>query len=80
LVEAAKARGFHAIELHSPNNADKPMTEEQLRVYNTIVTTGMVPLEYDFVIVNKALARGITINDKRFDCLIVDSVNTTDRI
>lgn len=80
LVEAAKARGFHAIELHSPNNADKPMTEEQLRVYNTIVTTGMVPLEYDFVIVNKALARGITINDKRFDRLIVDSVNTTDRI
>ena len=80
LVEAAKARGFHAIELHSPNNTDKPMTDEQLRVYNTIVATGMVPLEYDFVIVNKALARGITINDQRFDRLIVDSINSTDRI
>lgn len=80
LVEAACARGFHAIELHSPNNADKPMTKEQLRVYNTIVTTGLVPPEYDFVIVNKTLARGVTIMDKRFDHLIVDSVNQVDRI
>ena len=80
LVEAAKARGFNAIELHSPNNTDKPMTAEQMRVYNMVVATGMVPLEYDFVVVNKALARGITIIDKRFDHLIVDSVNQVDRI
>ena len=80
LVEAARARGFNAIELHSPNNTDKPMTEEQLRVYNMVVTTGMIPLEYDFVVVNKALARGITIIDKRFNHLIIDSVNQVDRI
>lgn len=80
LVEAAKARGFHAIELHSPNNADKPMSEEQMRVYNMIVATGMVPAEYDFVIVNKALARGITIVDQRFNHLIIDSINSVDRI
>lgn len=80
LVEAASARGFHAIELHSPNNLDEPMTAEQMRVYNSIVTTGMVPLEYDFVIVNKALARGITIQDQRFNHVIIDSVNKVDRI
>lgn len=80
LVEAARARGFNAIELHSPNNTDKPMTPEQMRVYNMIVATGMVPPEYDFVIVNKALARGITIVDQRFNHLIVDSVNQVDRI
>lgn len=80
LVEAARARGFNAIELHSPNNVEKPMTEEQLRVYNMVVTTGMIPLEYDFVVVNKALARGITIIDKRFNHLIIDSVNQVDRI
>ena len=55
LVEAARARGFNAIELHSPNNPDKPMTQEQMRVYNMVVATGMIPPEYDFVIVNKAL-------------------------
>lgn len=80
LVEAARARGFNAIELHSPNNADKPMTDEQMRVYNMVVATGMVPPEYDFVIVNKALARGITIIDQRFNHLIIDSVNQVDRI
>jgi len=51
------------------------MTQEQMRVYNMIVATGMVPPEYDFVIVNKALARGITIVDQRFNHLIVDSIN-----
>ena len=80
LVEAANARGFKAIELHSPNNQDEPMNEEQLRVYNMVVATGLVPPEYDFVIVNKALARGITIVDKRFTHLIIDSVNQVDRI
>ena len=80
LVDAANARGFNAIELHSPNNADKPMTQEQLRVYNMVVATGMIPPEYDFVIVNRALARGITIIDQRFNHLIIDSVNQVDRI
>ena len=80
LVEAACARGFNAIELHSPNNVEKPMTQEQLRVYNMVVATGMVPQEYDFVIVNKALARGITIVDQRFNHLIIDSINQVDRI
>ena len=80
LVEAARARGFNAIELHSPNNTDKPMSEEQMRVYNMVVATGLVPPEYDFVIVNKALARGITIIDQRFNHLIIDSVNQVDRI
>lgn len=80
LVEAACHQGFHAIELHSPNNAEKPMNEEQMRVYNMVVATGMVPPEYDFVVVNKALARGITIIDQRFNHLIIDSINQTDRI
>lgn len=80
IVAAAQNQGFKAIEIHSPNNTDKPMNEEQMRVYNTIVATGMVPLEYDFVVVNKALARGINIMDKRFDTVIIDSFDATDRI
>jgi len=56
------------------------MTEEQKRVYNIIVTTGMVPMEYDFVVVNKALARGINIVDRRFDTVIINSFDAADRI
>ena len=44
-----------------------------MRVYNSIVATGKVPFEYDFVVVNKALERGITITDHRFDNVIIDS-------
>ena len=80
IVAAAQERGFRAIEIHSPNNTDKPMNEEQMRVYNVITATGMVPMEYDFVVVNKALARGININDKRFDNVIIDSYDKADRI
>lgn len=80
IVAAAEARGFKAIEIHSPNNTDKPMNEEQMRVYNCITATGMVPQEYDFVVVNKALARGININDRRFDNVIIDSYDQADRI
>ena len=79
IVALAKQNGFNAIELHSPNNTEKPMTEEQMNVYNTIVTTGMVPLGYDFVVVNKALERGITIRDRRFDNVIIDSYDETER-
>lgn len=80
IVAAAKDQGFNAIEIHSPNNTDKPMDKEQLRVYNTIITTGMIPIEYDFIVVNKALARGINIIDKRFDGVIIDSYDQADRI
>lgn len=80
ILNVARQQGFNPIELHSINNNDKPMSEEQQRVYGIIVSTGMVPQEYDFVIVNKALARGINIKDRRFDNVIIDSYDAEDRI
>ena len=79
-VAIANEQGFNAIELHSPNNKDKPMTEEQMRVYNCIVATGLVPSEYNFVVVNAALQRGINIVDKRFDSVIINSTDSSERI
>ena len=80
IVNVAREQGFNPIELHSIRNEDKPMTEEQQRVYGVIVSTGMVPQEYDFVVINKALARGIDIKDRRFDNVIIDSYDAEDRI
>lgn len=51
-----------------------------MRVYNSIVATGKVPFEYDFIVVNKALERGISIIDRRFDNVIIDSYDETERI
>ena len=79
VVELANRLGFHAIELHSSSNQDHPMTEEQQRVSDIILTTGMVPIEYDFVIVNKAYERGYNIRDQRFNQLIINSTDQTER-
>ena len=73
LLPMLRDQGFNPIELHSLENKDKPMTEEQRRVYFCIQATGLVPQEYDFVIVNRAMERGITIKDNRFDNVIIDS-------
>lgn len=73
LIPMLRDQGFNPIELHSLENKDKPMNAEQRRVYFCIESTGMVPMEYDFVIVNRAMERGITIRDKRFNNVIIDS-------
>ena len=80
IARAAQERGFHVIEIHSENNADAPLNEEQKRVIDCIKNMHLVPYEYDFVIVTRAFERGIDISDPRFKHLIIDSYYRTDRI
>lgn len=80
IVAFAKRLGFRAIELHSEKNDKKPMTAEQKRVARMLEETGMIPPEYDFVVVTSAYMRGITIRDPRFDNVIIDSYRAEDRI
>ena len=80
IVLTANRQGFIAIEIHSPNNTDKPMDSEQMRVYDSIIHTGTVPPPYNFVVVNAALRSGITITDERFNHLIVNSFKSDDKI
>lgn len=80
IVLAASRQGFNAIEIHSKRNEAYPMDSEQLRVYDSIVHTGTVPLPYNFVVINAALKTGITISDTRFDKLIVNSLRAEDKI
>ena len=56
------------------------MDSEQLRVLDSIVHTGVVPMPYNFVVVNAALRSGITITDTRFNHLIVNSFKSDDKI
>ena len=80
IVNAARNRGFSAIELHSPNNPDVPLTEEQKNVIECIDKLHVVPYGYDFIVITRAFERGIDIIDPRFRHLIVDSYYQTDRI
>lgn len=74
IVQLANQLGFNAIELHSANNEDFPMDDEQIRVANIIITTGMVPIDYDFVVVTNAFEKGIKVQDTRFNQLIINSI------
>ena len=78
-LSLANSLGFKAIEIHSLNNRDHPMTQEQLLARDVILSTGMVPAQYDFVIVNKALERGFNLNDERFGEVIIDSYDANVR-
>lgn len=80
IVRCANQQGFSSIELHSRNNENEPMTAEQLRVLTCIETTGMVPIEYNFVVITRAFERGIDIKDPRFKHVIIDSYYQQDRI
>lgn len=80
IVRKAQELGFHAIELHSRNNVDEPLTEEQLNALECIEKLHMVPVDYNFVVVTRAFERGIDIVDPRFQHLIVDSYYQQDRI
>ena len=79
VLSLVNSLGFNAIELHSTNNREKPMTEEQVRVRDIITSTGMVPSRYDFVIVNRSMVRGFNLNDRRFEEVIVDSYDANVR-
>lgn len=80
IVRAGIEQGFNAIEIHSEQNVDWPLDDEQKRVINWIRTFHLVPPEYDFVVITKAFERGFSIEDERFKHLIVDSFYQSDRI
>lgn len=80
IVAAARERGFNAIEIHSDNNPDKPLTDEQKRVLRMIQDIHMPPYEYDFIVINAVAKTGISIDDKRFSHVIVNDLKLDSRI
>ena len=59
--EKAKQRGISAISIWSVNNQDHPMTEEQRRVRDYILTNAALPPEYDMFIINASSETSINI-------------------
>lgn len=59
--EKARQRGISAISIWSINNQDHPMTEEQRRVRDYILTNAALPPEYDMFIINASSETSINI-------------------
>lgn len=60
-VELARSLGARAIGIWSVNNINHPMSEEQIRVRDYIVTQQELPPEYDFIFINAAYETSINI-------------------
>ncbi len=68
--------GFSAITIWSKSNKNK-MTKEQLKVLETLLETGMLPDEYDFLIINEAMREGWELKDERVQVVVINDTSET---
>ena len=75
-----EGKGLKSISIWSVNNDKHKMNDEQLRVREMLLTTGMFPDEYDFVIMNEAMREGWNIYDERVQIIILNTLDETNAI
>lgn len=71
---------FKPICLWSRNNQKIEMNEEQLSVLNEIIDTGIVPGDYNVVIINRAMETGVNIRDDKMQYCIVNTRKITEQV
>lgn len=78
IEESLESKGYKSISVWSINNDKNKMNDEQLRVREMLLTTGMFPDEYDFVIMNGAMREGWNLLDERVQVVIANTLDETD--
>lgn len=68
-------KGLKAVSLWSLNNKDNPMSIEQLKVRKNILESGLIPKEYNILIINSSYETGINIKDDSVEIVIVNNIN-----
>ena len=79
IQKMAKKEGFNPICIWSIANIDHPMTEEQLRVRDSVLHDYIIPEEYNFLIINSSSETSLKIKS-RVDFVIVNSTNSDTQI
>lgn len=80
IEEALESKGYSSICIWSINNEDVEMNEEQLRVREILLKDGVIPDEYDFIIINEAMREGWNLVDTRVEIAILDTKDVTNAI
>ena len=80
IKELAIAEGYNPIALWSINNTDNEMNEEQLRVRNELLETGLIPEPYNLLIINGAMQEGWNLYDDKVELAILDTVDETEQV
>ena len=76
----AKMCKLKAVSLWSKNNKKYSMNKEQLKVRNSILTTGIIPEGIDVLIINGSYETGINIKDENIELVIVNSTDVDTQI
>ena len=77
LAARANELGFCSLELHSSNNKDYTLTEEQKKVIKELENTGKVKESYNFIVSTNCI--DYELKDERFDFLIFNSFKKEER-
>lgn len=80
LASRLSEHGYSSISIWSINNEDHIMNNEQLRVRDMMLNEGVLPDEYDFVIINESMREGYNINDKRLNIVLSNTTDETNTI
>ena len=80
MINICNSIGLKSIALWSINNTKNPMNEEQLEVRESILTTGIIPRDYQILIINGAYETGINILDEDIEIMVCNDTQSDTQI
>lgn len=80
LQEICEDEGFSAQIYWSIHNEEKKMTDKQIEEIENIIDTGILPDEYDVIIINSAMQEGWNLIDTRVKLSIMNTTNETEYV
>lgn len=75
-----KKMGLSVGMLWSINNREKKMSESQLMLRNELLTSGLIPNEYDVIIINGSMREGWNLLDNRVRLTILNTLDETNKV
>lgn len=78
LQEIMEKEGFNPLVLWSINNEDTPLSEEQIRQRAYILRTGLIPDDYDSLIINASMQEGWDLLDPKVKLVVMNTTNKTE--
>lgn len=80
IEDLVEAKGYKVISIWSTSNSKNPMSDEQLRVRRHLLRHGVIPEEYDFIIINGAMREGWNLLDENVELVMLNTEDETDLI
>lgn len=80
LEDIMLAEGFNPLVLWSINNKEKPLNDEQIKQRAFVLRTGLIPDEYDSLIINSSMQEGWDLLDPKVKLVIMNTTNETEYV